>query len=64
MQMMPAANASVGPVPQMSYGMYANYQPQVGLLCTVLLCLVPYIWSLHLLLRPKSWTLVEDQTLI
>jgi len=28
--MMPAVNASMCPVPPMSYGMYANYQPQVG----------------------------------
>jgi len=42
--MMPAANASVGPLPpMMSYGMFAGYQPQVGLLCTTLLCLVAYI---------------------
>ena len=39
---MPAANASVGPVPQMPYGMYANCQPQVSLICTVLLHFVAY----------------------
>jgi len=31
--MMPATNASVGPPSQMSYGMFAGYQPQVSLLC-------------------------------
>ena len=37
MQMMPAVNATMCPVPQMPYSMYANYQPQVHVsLLTVL----------------------------